>query len=376
MTKVVFETATLADAIKKAERVAPSKGSAFDKAAGITVEITTGDDPSIVVRATDLNIFWTEWIDCVSAEGENVTWRLPSKLFTGVVSSLPIGSGKTVELQDERNGRSHSLTLKQGRTRAKFYLIDPEYYPSWLAFDPDNLIKASDLGGRIAQVEWAAAQGTEPPYTGVHFDGEIVVATDKYRLCSAPLVIPELTKPVTVPAGVLGTVLKKTGEVSIGFDGNQLLIMPDEYTQIRAVLFAGSYPNVRRVMEATPPDSVYLDRTPLLECMQRALNFTGADRFQALHVWIGKSELAVMMSNTEQGLLGDVVELPGQCEHERIEYKFTPKNIMDALVNSPDEKITILYDQAKPAFRWQVTNSAGYNAWVMPRKNETDTQGA
>jgi DNA polymerase III sliding clamp (beta) subunit (PCNA family) len=372
----VFETATLVDAIKKAERVAPSKGSAFDKAAGIIMEITTGDDPSIVIRSTDLNIFWTEWIDCVSAEGETVIWRFPSKLLAGVCSTLPIGSGKQVKLEDERNGRSHSVRLSQARTRAKFNLIDPEYYPSWLVFDPDGLIPVPELGGRIGQVEWAAANGNEPPYSGVHFDGEIVVATNRYLLCSAPLVIPELTHPVTVPSGILSGVLPKKGDVSIGFDGNQLLIMPDEHSQIRTVTYATPYPNVKRVMETVPPNRVDIDRNSLVEIINRATNFTGADRFQALHVWIGEEEIAVMMSNTEMGLLGDVVEIPGQAVHTRTEYKFTPKNLLDGLINCPNEKITILYDPAKPAFRWQVTDSAGYNAWIIPRKNDTDTQGA
>lgn len=358
--KAVFETATIADAVKKAARVAPAKGQAFDKAAGILLEIA----PDVsTIKATNLEIFYTEWIDPVEVEGMS-TWRLPAQLLASVLGSLPIGSNRTVTF--EQNDRV--LKLSAGRTRAQFNLIDPEYYPVWLPFDPDDLIVVPDMGGRIAQVSWAASKNpAEAPFCGVHFNGDLAIATDRYRFSVAPLKVA-LERPVTIPGSTLTQVLNNTGEVSIGFDDRQMLVLPDEHTQIRCITYDQSYPKIDRVMKRDHPENVTLKKTELLEIINRALNFTGSDRTPTMRVYIGSEEIAVMMTNTEIGMLGDVVEVPGQATHKRLELKFTPKNLIDALTNAPNEEVTLCYDPEKPG-NFRIDGGSGYEAWIAPRKD-------
>lgn len=367
MTKITFETATFADVIKKAAKVAPTKGNAFDKAAGLVLEIDPGN--SVIVRATDLNIFSMEWVDYVEAEGPAVTWRVPSALFAQVMSSLPIGSGKHVTLEGKLDKDRPFLFLSSGRTRAKFNLMSLDHYPPWYPFDPSDLIKAENLGGRIAQVEWAAAKAdATPQIQGVHFDGERCIATDRYKLACADLRIPDLAEPVTVPAGILGQILKQTGEVMIGIDENQLLLMPDESTQIRAILYGGEYPKVDRVMRRDQPNVLKVKKAPLLEVMTRASNFAGNDRFPALKLFIGREEIAVMMENSEIGLLGDVCEVPGYAQHDRRQVVFTSRNILDAVSYAPNEEIEIHYDESKMDNIMYVNGGSGFEAWVVPRR--------
>jgi DNA polymerase III sliding clamp (beta) subunit (PCNA family) len=362
--KLTFETATIAEAIKAAERVAPSKGAAFDKAAGIVMEIDSTSE-TVCIRATNTDIFHMAWVDYVALEGEGkVTWRLPSRLFAAVLGSLPIGTGKQVTMEQKGN----QLFLEQGRTKPRFNLISPDYYPSWPAFDPADLIPAPDLGGRIGLVEWAAAK-SEVPISGVHFDGEKVVATDKYRLATVPMKVEGLEVPITVPAGLLGTVLKQTGEVLIGITKDQLLIMPDEYTQIRCVIYGQDYPPVDRIMEnnRSHTHTVTFDKSDLLVLIDRALNFQGSDRTPTLRVFLGLEEIAVMMGNQEIGMIGDVLEVPGQCAHDRVELKFTPKNLQDILSNAPNDKVTFGYNPDKKKSLVYVDGGSGYEAWAMPR---------
>lgn len=355
----MFETATLADCIKKAARVAPAKGQAFDKAAGILLEVSPDQ---VTVRATNLEVFYTEWIDPVSVEGTG-TWRLPAQLFASVLASLPIGTGKEVTL--EQNDRA--LKLAAGRTRAQFNLIDPEYYPVWLPFDPDELTTVPEMGGRIGQVSWASSKNvTEAPLCGVHFNGDLAIATDRYRFCVAPLHVAGLQKPVTIPGSTLSQVLSNTGEVSIGFDDRQMLILPDEHTQIRCITYEQSYPKIDRVMKRDHPCQITCRKSELLEIVNRALNFTGSDRTPTMRVYLGQEEIAVMMANTEIGLLGDVVEVPGQATHKRIEVKFTPKNLTDALSNAPNEEVTLCYSTEKIG-NFRIDGGSGYEAWIAPR---------
>ena len=373
MTRAVFEVATIADAIKSAERVAPSKGAAFDKSAGILIELDPAQG-TVVVRATDTEIYHMAWIDTVELEGVPVTWRVPADLFSGVMSSLPIGSGKQVELTDTINGHARALHLNSNRTKCKFMLMDHSYYPEWGAFDPDNLFPARDLGGRISQVEWAAAK-TEIPINGVHLDGEWAVCTDRYRAARVPLLIPDLVNPVTIPSGILGQILKQTGEVQIGVDGETFMIMPDEHTQIRSVIYANKYPNVKRIMKTDYPFFVKTKKTELLDVINRALNFQGNNRTPTIRVFFGNEEIACMMSDAERGLIGDVVEVPGQCVHDRFEVKFTPRNLVDAVSSSPNEEVVIGYDTDRSTGIVHVSGGSGYDAWVMPRMDLGEKDG-
>ena len=365
-TTVIFETATIADAVKKAERVAPSKGHAFDKAAGLVFEI----DPvagTVVLRATDTDVFYMEWLDTVSMEGPSVIWRVPSRLLAGVTGSLPIGSGKTTKFQQ----KGSELHVTSGKIRSKMYLMDHSYYPTWHAFDPSSLFPAPDMGGKIGQVEWCAMNSPEPPLNGVFFNGKFAAATNRYTFAKIDFPIDNMPGAVTIPSGILTPLLKQTGEVMIGVEGSQLLIMPDEYTQIRTVIFAQEYPERTLVglMGRQYENQVKVNKEAALEMMQRAMNFVGADRFPTLQVFIGQEEFAVMLSNSEIGHIGDVMDLAGQAVHPRIELMFTPKNIMDAISNSPNSEVVLSYVLDKPAGSVvHVDGGSGYEAWVISRR--------
>lgn len=370
MTKVIFETATLADVIRKAERIAPNRGQAFDKAAGIVMHVS-GPGLPVVVKATNLEIFSMEWVDYVEVEGEPVVWRLPSMLFAQVMASLPIGTGKQVSLEEVRTGYAPHVLLTSGRTKAKFYLMDSNYYPNWEVFDPDDLFPVADLGGRLAMIDWAAAK-TGVPLSGVNLTGDLAVATDRYRLAATPLPVPQITEPITIPGGILSQVLKQTGEVHIGSAGNMLLIMPDETTQIRAVIYAEKYPGVSKIIANKSEDyenKITLRKDETLEVLKRAAGFAGSDRIPAMRIFIGKGEFAVYMENAEVGTLGDVIDLSGQAEHDRWEVKFVPKNIIDPIQNCPNETMDFHYnilDRTRMRGLMYIEGGSGYEVWMTP----------
>lgn len=368
MTKVVFETATIADAIKKADRIAPSKGQAFDKASGIVLTV----DPAsglVVVRATNLDIYSMEWVDTVEIEGDAVEWRVPSKLFATVLGGLPIGTGRNITLEEKQVGRVRILHLEAGRTRAKFNLMVTDYFPQWDVFDPSGLVEVDDLGGRISMVEWAASKNEDPPLNGVHFNGTQVLSCDRYKLAVSPLVIPDLAEPITVPSGILGSVLKQTGEVSVGIREGYLLIMPDKTTQIKTVVFGSEYPKIDRIMRRDQPNKLKVKKAPLVEIMQRADSFAGNDRFPILRIFLGRGEVAVMMNTAEIGTLADVMEVPGYCDHPRFEVKFTPRNIIEAIEVCPSDELEIGYDVSNSMAMVHIDGGSGYEAWAMPRKD-------
>ena len=372
--KLTFEVAALADSMNKAARIAPTKaGSAFDKAAGIVISTNTqllpGNDKEVAhveIRATNLDVFYLEIVEAQEIEGDG-EWRLSSIILSSILSKLKIGTGKTVTLEDDGN----EVVLKAGRVRARLRKMDPRYFPSWEPFNPDLLEMVPDLGARIQQADWAADKSAEPPLSGLHMDGEYIGATDRYRLCRVPCEAEPIYRPITVPAGIFSN-LTHLKDVAVGLDGNQLFMMPDTMTQIRTSIFDVEYPDLQKAMEKTPlPDSVKFKKEALLHMIELAEVFGQKERIPRLTLFIGDEELAVMMSDREEGLLGDVVELPGQCPHDRVKIFFTPKNIKEALMAAPSEEVALFYDNNKPG-KIRLDGGSGYEALVMPRRKTED----
>lgn len=368
MTSVTFETATIADAVRRAARIAPGKaGHAFDKAAGLFFEINPSGDVQCIIRATNLDAFHTEVIATVSSDGDAARWRLPSQLLGAVVGSLPPKSGAQVTFSQENK----KITIQQGRMRSSMNLIDDDSYPDWDMFDSSNLTMVQGLGQRVAMVEWAAASDGTPPLGGVHLDGEYAYATDRYKVARVPCKI-NLVKPITIPAGILGQCLKSMGDTGMGVSDTQLLLAPDDWTQLKTVIYDIQYVPVKMLFDTTGYEhTCEVNKSDLLDKLNRAGSYAGAERNPLLTTYWGKGEIAVVMENPEVGLFGDVVECPGQLDHKRVVIRFTPKNLIDTLNNAPDAKVKLHYDlepDAAISKTIKVTGGAGFECMVMKRQ--------
>lgn len=381
MTRVVFETATIQDALKKAEKVAPSRGEAFDKAAGVKLTVMRDTD-QVMVQATNLEVFYTEWISTVSVtlpDGvDEVEWRVPSRTVAALVGSFPIGSGREVTFDQPDGGKT--LKISSGRTRGSFQLIDARTYPIWDVFDPDDLTEVEDFTARLAQVEWACSDDAESSFNGVNLTGDYAQACDRYRAARVPLKIDADTawpfaSDVTVPSRILTQVMRATGTVQLGCTPTELLVMPNEGVQIRARLFGSEYLSLERIVGQTYDYSITCRKAGLLEILNRAMLAAGADRFPSMQVFVGKGEIAAMMSDGSEGMIGDILPVPGYADHDRVILTFTPRNLIDAIDKCPSDQLTFSYDPSNPLKIIRVDDGAGYEAWVMARKPKTSNEG-
>jgi DNA polymerase III sliding clamp (beta) subunit (PCNA family) len=367
--KVTFENATIRDVIGKAARIAPSKGAAMDKAAGIHIEVDPNTE-QVIVRSTNLEVTYMEVADTLSIEPGSalgsVEWRLPSAVIDGICSKLPIASGKSVTIDDE--GGDSAVKIVSGRMRATVRLIDTSYYPTWEPFDESSLEVVNDFAKRINLVSWAVAKTGDPPLIGVHLTGTHVAATDHYKVAIAPLEAGPIYKPVTIPAAVFTTLGKNLGDVRIGMEDQHLLIMPDNATQIRTVVYGNEYPPVLNVFKRNEDTAVTFRRQGLLEIIERAMVMGQRDRTPLLKMIVGLEEIAVMMTDKELGLLGDVVEVPGYAQHDRLTICFTPDNLVASITNAPNDEITLHYMKDNPLKPVRVDGGSGYEVLIMPRK--------
>jgi DNA polymerase III sliding clamp (beta) subunit (PCNA family) len=359
---IEFETAGLAAAAVKAARVAPTKGVAFDKASGIILRVT--DDRKVEVRATNLEIDFLEVVTPTEVEDEDEAgwdWRFPSQLLSGFLAGLPQGSGKRVTFTQDEEG---PVVIQSGRTIARINTSPAAHFKQWEAFDPTELQPVTGFSSRVAQVAWA----TDPeavPLSGVHIDGQHLYATDRYKMVRVPLEIAHLVKPVTVPLEKLGPILTGIEDVKIGASERQFFIMPDDYTQIAAVLFDAEYPPIDRAMKTDHEEMFHLPRLQARDAITRMLSLVGrGQRYPIIYLTIDHGTLGLEMEVDGVGKMTDEIDI--DYAGATLEIKFTPTFLSAALDNAKGDLVNVAFN-LNPKAAIYLYDNHGYEVWIQPR---------
>lgn len=367
MTTVEFETAALASVINNAARIAPVKGKEFETYAGLFIEIRPDDtgEQEVNIRASNGDVFYTEYLDALKIEGGPTDWRVPSLSMGGFLRNLPIGTGKVVTLEQVGG----SLHVSQGRARCEFPLIKTDFYPDWDMFDPALTNPVRNFGDKISQVSWAADKSDLPPLNGVYIDGEKLIATNKFRIAKIPCEV-ELgdNGAVTVPVGILTPILSQMVDIKVGVIGNFLCIAPNDYTQIKCVLFQDQFPNVEPALSAEHDSAVLLSRDTVADMVNRVLSVVNSDRQIALRVTIGNGEIEFFVQGESKSeRVVDAMDLPGQADHEPLEIYFSPENFSDAVSKAPDKDVMFWYNKERAKSMVKFDGGSGYEVVVQPR---------
>lgn len=366
MTKVVFENATIQDVIAKAAKLAPTRGGAFDKAAGVMIEVDV-EHEEVTVRTTNLDVYYMEVCDAVSIEGESVRWLVPSSVIEAFAAKLPIGSGKQLKVEQEGG----YLNMQTGRTKARIHLMSHEHYPEWEPFQPDSLTAVDRFAGLLDLVQWAAEKGGTPPLNGICIDGEYIAASDRFKAARVPLKIDNVPESVVVPATLTKVLSKHLGDVEVGIADGKLLIMPDDSTQIKCILYGEKFPNLQPLYDRVNdnPDMLKFKKQAMLEILDRAMVMSGRDRLPSLRVFLVNEKVAVLMVDEHAGQLGDVLDVPGYCVHDRHQIIFNPRMLIDAVRQSPNDEVTMTYNQTDPYALVKIDGGSGYEVIIVPRRD-------
>lgn len=366
MIQVTFETATLADAITKAARHAPKKGSAVDRSAGIVLEVDVAAR-KCVVRSTDLAIFYRQELGIVNLKGDadisEVSWRVSSVFFEALVTRLPMHMGATVTLAEK--GDDGMLWLQAGGVKARLNIIDRGInFPLWDAFDPEGMTVVENLAERLGQVGWAVDTKSSGVLGGVYLDGHHIFATDRNVAARVPLEC-ELDRPVCAPLQEIEQLVKNHPELHVRIAGNFLEVMPDPDTQLRVGLLEGDYPAIGPFLEQEMPIQVELDREPLLAAIDRLLVITQGERYPLLKVEFRGSTLRLTIEAEEVGRISEDIDLG----HEAEPFTFfcTPGYLRPMLKASKNARVSYeRYDDPLKNFR--LSDGHGFLSVTAPRR--------
>jgi DNA polymerase III sliding clamp (beta) subunit (PCNA family) len=377
-TKITFETALISDAVQKAARVAPSKGPAFDRAAGIYFEIDHADK-TVTVKSTNLDVTYQQRVAFLESEqGTAPAWRLPSQLLSKLFSSLPMGSGATVQFIDQED--NSGVYIKSGKFVGKLSLLDANTFPTMDPFLPEGMLPANEFASRVEQVAWAAESKADSPLGGVHIDGKNLVGCDKYSLAIVPCEVP-IEKPVTVPLWTIAQLLKQASDVNLRATIRNLELMLDAETQATALLINADqpYPAYQRLMR-TPEEcfgTMIVNKTEFKEALSRQMSLVSTEKQPRLQMeWSGDGmfkEVILDVNVPQVGRFRESVMALEREENDAFDSKFRqiykPNAVVQAVEMARGDLLFMSFggtDAASDKKPLRLSDVSGYECYIMP----------
>lgn len=368
MIKAVFDAATLADAVSKASRVAPVKGSAYDKAAGVLLEVQPAK-LTATLKSTNIDVSYFQRLIMVEAKGDDAVWRIPSAILSGLLSNLPMGTGVTVNFFDRGDG---SIRITSGTVKVKLSTLPAQEFPTVTPFDPAYASEANDFAQKVSNVSWACAKDNSI-VSGVHVNGTHLVATDRNVLAMVPCVVP-VTEPVIVPLALLAPILKAATDVHVKVADDRLQIVLDAESQSQCNIIEGVYPNTAHLHRDNYTGKITVPKTQFVDSINRLLIVARAERMPAVLVTITPGltpSMVLDLEASDTGRIQDTIDIGGEVLEE-FKVGITPGYIIPAIENSKAELVTIEYghpDTAKAAlYPLRISDDTGYEAIVSPRR--------
>lgn len=359
---VVFDAATLADALERAERVAPKRGHALLTSAGILLEVSAG---RVTVRSTDTEVFYTSSIPSISQAGES-TWRVSHKLIVPFVRALVRKQPVTVTLRDHPTGR---LTLDSPRAKATIPLMSTHSYPLWEPYPGENASPVPGLGMAISMVSWACDPQADP-FTGICLDGQHVMAANRARAAMVDCPIPVIgDKPITVPAKMLGSILRDAADPHASILPTFLGLAPDPDTQIRCRVFGQGLPSLRGFTAIDYAHHVEVPKDELVSSIASMVGMTGGAKAPNVKIMLGGGAMTLRIDDeTGDGSISQSIELP-DADHAPVLLAFDPKVFSDGVSRCPGRAVTLSYNPAgtPKAHIVRADGGNGYRAWFAQR---------
>jgi DNA polymerase III sliding clamp (beta) subunit (PCNA family) len=366
-TKATFDAATLADAVAKAHRIAPTKGAAFDMAAGLCMDVYPAKCEAIL-KATNLDITYYQRLTITDAKGDPTVWRIPSAVLAGLLASLTLEHTKLVNLIDPGDG---AIRVKAGSLTARLSMIGGEF-PVIKTFDTAVLSEANEFAQKVAQVAWAAHKDLSTILGGVHIDGDHILACDRQVAAISACKVP-VPKPVTAPLWALSAMLRNASDVRLGATDRALHIALDAESQATTRLYEGTYPDVIALRRTNFTGRASVPVKPAVEALQRMLVVARTERMPSVKLTfnIGLVKSLVFDLEVEKGRIQDTIDISGDYD-DPFEIMFTPNLLIPAIENSRDESVEFQFGHPDPTKASlspvRISDTKEYEVLLTPRQ--------
>jgi len=322
--------------------------------------------------ATDIEIEITA-STTVDVEGEAKTITVGARKFLDILKALPEGCEVSLGMQEKR------LQLKSGKSRFNLQTLPEEDFPR-LAADEGEATKFSVpqklLKGLVGLVQYAMAQQDIRYYLNgllmVVEEKQIkLIATDGHRLAFAAKEVgdKDLTRQeVILPRKTVLELAKLLGDnddpVAIELSTSQARFKFGDVLLV-SKLVDGKFPDYTRVVPQNQPRLLHLDRSQLLQSLQRAAILT-SDKFRGVRWVLSDGTLKIICSNTEQEEAQE--ELDVDYKGETLDIGFNVGYLLDVLNNVDVKEINCALGDSNSSALITIPGRDDFKYVVMPMR--------
>ncbi len=350
------EREALAEALSTAGRAATGRTGALPVLSGLRLELV-GDRLSITGTDLDLTIQLTL---SVGGEGDGGV-VLPARLVADIVRSM--GAGKVEVAVD-----GDEVSITGGRSQFSVRPLSFDDYPKLATPATSSVtVPAAAVGEALRQVVRAASTDeARPILTGVLLTAENgglrMVATDSYRLAVRDLADHQVLgadQKVLVPGRALNELQRLVGggeELTMRL-GDRDATFEVGGTLLSTRLIEGEFPNYRQLIPTSHPNTLTVEREPLLEAVRRVKIL--AKDATPVRLQMGGDTLRLTAITQDVGNASE--ELDATYEGTELTVAFNPEYFAAGVEACASDAITLsTLDSLKPA----VVRGVGDDAYL------------
>ena len=328
---------------------------------GLRLELV-GDRLSITGTDLDLTIQLTL---AVGGDGDGGV-VLPARLAADIVRSM--GAGKVEVAVD-----GDEVSISGGRSQFSVRPLSFDDYPKLATPTTSSVtLPAAAVGEALRQVVRAASTDeARPILTGVLLTAENgglrMVATDSYRLAVRDLAdhqVLGVDQKVLVPGRALNELQRLVGggeELTMRLGDRDATFEVGE-TRLSTRLIEGEFPNYRQLIPASHPNTLTVEREPLLEAIRRVKIL--AKDATPVRLQMGGDTLRLTAITQDVGNASE--ELDATYEGTELTVAFNPEYFASGVEACSSDSITLsTLDSLKPAVVRGVGND-DYLYLLMP----------
>ena len=322
--------------------------------------------------ATDIEIEITASV-ATDAQGESKTITIGARKFLEILRALPEGSDASLSMQEKR------LQIKSGKSRFSLQTLPAADFPRLSGAEgtatkfvvPQKLLKSS-----IGLVQYAMAQQDIRYYLNgllmIVEEGELkLIATDGHRLAFSAKHVGDKAlsrQEVILPRKTVLELAKLLAEnddpVAIELSATQASFQFGEVLLV-SKLVDGKFPDYTRVVPQHHPRQLRLNRSQLLQSLQRVAILT-SDKFRGVRWVLSDGTLKIICSNTEQEEAQE--ELDIDYKGESLDIGFNVGYLLDVLNNVDVKEIDCALGDSNSSALITIPGRDDFKYVVMPMR--------
>lgn len=359
----------------QAARAAVERRTTIPVLANLLVE---AGDGRLSLTGTNLDI---EVTASCPAEGKLPAMTVPAGLFVDAVRKLPEGVSVRVEADNQ------FATISAARSKFRLPVLPAADFHRMATGDLPHQFElaAADLDRILGAVTFAiSSEETRYYLNGIHFhpgerDGAplmTAVATDGHRLSIIDLPLPAGAAdfPGIILPRATCALLKGfggKGKIGIGLSPTKIQFtagdVDDFPTTIVSKLIDGSFPDYRRVVPPTHPNTFLIDREQLATAVDRVVTISAGAKGSSVKFTFDTDTVTLLANNPDVGTAEDAVSI-GTATGDKVEIGFNGRYCLDMLQACPAERVRFYLNGAGDPARIEPEGQDDQVFVIMPMR--------